>query len=337
MIIEPVINLMSLYVALAIFLFLGFLGCLFLLYVQLANRILSDNFLRSRKRPLVDRSPTNFDRSTVEGRGKNWFYTNRAEFLNVQVSSFDNTKLYGYYRPSSDRDSKNVLICLHGKGEHPNMCSAYAKLFMTKIQCHVLIVHERAHEMSDGNFSSYGLYESVDLQRWIDFVKEQVGNDCRVFVYGREMGAAAALLAASQDDADECLAGIIADSAYDNLDELILKRIRNQYKFNFAFVYSWVRRNILKRFKFDTSVCDVVRSAGKIRVPVLLFAGTDDKKINPECTRRIYDNINSQKRMVLIEDAKHLQCYNMTPVLYEKEVETFIEKCCIRLVKLGRM
>lgn len=337
MIIALEFNLMKLYIILAVVLFVCLLGCLFLLYVQFSNRLLKEAFLRPRKRPLVDRSPNEFDRSDVSGRGKNWFYSNRMEFLNVQIDSFDNTKLYGYYRPSYDKDCRNVVICLHGYNEHPNETCAYAKLVMTKIQCNVLIPHQRAHEMSGGKFCSYGLYESVDLQYWIDFCKKQAGDNCRIFILGRCMGAVTALLAAAQESFSPNVAGIIADSAYDDLDETLLYAGKRKYKVNLKFIYAWTKMNVKKRFKFDTGICNVSKSARNIKVPVLLFAGTRDYIINPENTRKIYDNLNCQKRMVLVEGAGHLESYNKAPALYEKETAAFIENCCIRLVKLGRM
>ena len=70
---------------------------------------------------------------------------------------------------------------------------------------------------------------------------------------------------------------------------------------------------------------------------MLLFHGEKDHVVNPDASKKIYDRIRSPKRMIIVENADHMESYAKAPALYEKEVENFIEQCVIRLVKLGRM
>ena len=294
-------------------------------------------FYRKEPMPTVDRSPLEIDQSDVIGKGRNWFYTNRLEFVNVRATAFDGVKLAGYFRPSADRECRNVLILLHGYGEHPSMVSAYAKLIMTKIQCHVLIIHQRAHCMSGGKYTSYGLCESVDLNTWIEFCKRQVGDQARIFIFGRCMGAVTTLLAAEQEDFSENVAGIIADSPYDKVERPILDLFKRRYKVNMSIFLKWVKRCVGLRFGFELDKCDCLTNANRIKVPVLLFHGEKDHIVNPESSKLIYDRIITPKRMIIVENADHMQSYSKAPALYEKEVENFIEQCVIRLVKNGKM
>ena len=331
------ISALTIYILIAIVLLILLAGCLVIIYIALGNRFFAQAFYRTEPMPTVDRSPQKIDQSDVIGRGRNWFYTNRMEFLNVRVTAFDGIKLQGYYRPSSDRECRNVVILLHGYNEHPSMVSAYAKLIMTKIQCHVLIIHQRAHCMSGGKFTSYGLCESVDLGVWINFCKRQHGDNARIFIFGRCMGAVTALLAAEQDDFSENVAGIIADSPYDKFERPFLDLGRRRYKVDCSIFYKWIKRCVALRFNFDIDKCDCALGADRIKVPVLLFHGEKDHVVNPDASKKIYDRIRSPKRMIRVENADHMESYAKAPALYEKEVENFIEQCVIRLVKLGRM
>ncbi len=331
------ISLVTVYVIVLLVLLLLLAGCLVILYIAIGNRLFATTFYRKEPMPTVDRSPLEIDQSDVIGRGRNWFYTNRMEFLNVRVTAFDGVKLQGYYRPSFDRECRNVVILLHGYNEHPSMVSAYAKLIMTKIQCHVLIIHQRAHCMSGGKYCSYGLCESVDLNSWIEFCKKQAGPDIRIFIFGRCMGAVTALLAAEQDGFSENVAGIIADSPYDKFSRPLLDLGKRRYKVNLSIFYKWMKRCVALRFNFDIDKCDCALGADRIKIPVLLFHGEKDHIVDPESSKQIYDRIRSPKRMVIIENADHMESYIKAPSLYEKEVENFIEQCVIRLVKLGRM
>ena len=129
--------------------------------------------------------------------------------------------------------------------------------------------------------------------------------------------------------------GIIADSPIDTLPSY-LRNVLDRDKFISTEAALYRLRMLTKaRFGFDMNVCDCAVHAGRIRVPVLLFEGGEDDVTPPRGANDIYDNLRSRKRMVVVNDAKHLQCYENSQALYEREVQKFIESCLIRLVKLG--
>lgn len=310
---------------------------LFFVYLQWCKKLFVRIFKRPQPMPKVDRSPATIDQSTIYGRGKNWFYTNRNEYINVRIDSFDKTKLSGYFRPAADRSAKFAVILLHGRDEHPSEMAAYARLIMRQIECHVLIAHQRAHHMSGGKYCSYGIYESVDLIRWIEFVKRQVGHDCKVFVVGRGMGAVTALLAAQQQEFPSNVAGIIADCPYESLEAVLTNEAIKKYNNKMKLPMSMVDRIMNKKFGFGMDKCDAAVHAGRIKIPVLVFQAGDDTVAPPEGARRIYDNIKTPKRLVAVDHAKHVMCYEKAPAVFEREVRTFIEQCVVRLVSRGQM
>lgn len=324
-------------VILLVLLFFLAVATLYLGYLTVCRKLYVKIFKRPKPMPQVDRSPSKIDQSTVYGRGRNWFYTNRMEFVNVRIDSFDKVRLSGYFRPSADRSSRFAVILLHAYDEHPSEMSAYARLLMKQIQCHVLIAHGRAHLMSGGKTCTYGLYESVDLIRWIDFVRQQVGNDCRIFIMGRGLGASTALLASQQKDFPENVAGIIADSPYEQLETILENKIKAHYKLDGRLFLSSVRRMAIKRKGLDIRLCDTAVHADRTRVPVLIFQGGNDDVTPPEGSKRIYDNIRAPKRLVQVDHAGHLMCYDKSPAVYEREVRKFVEECVVRLVSIGRM
>ena len=312
-------------------------GGLFVLFMSYTDKLFKKIFRRPKPLPQVDRSPKKIDRSTIIGRGKNWFYTYRTEWLSVRVKAFDDTPLSAYFRPSSDRSCRNIAIFVHGYNEHPAEMAAYAKLLMKKIQCHCLIVHQRAHGISGGRDYTYGLKESVDLETWFEFARSRIGPNCRIYVVGRGTGATAALLAAEQDGFCPNVCGIIADSPAESLTA-ILKAVAHKESSMKpeAFIYR-IRQLASKRFGFDINMCDCALYAGRIKVPVLLFQGGDDDVCLPSGTRNIYDNMRCKKRMVVIDSAKHLMAYEAAQATYEREVQKFIESCVMRLVKIGAL
>lgn len=312
-------------------------GVVILWYKVTVTSIVDKVFRRPRPMPQVDRSPKSIERTTVIGRGRNWFYANRMQFLNVGVTSFDGTHLAGYYRPSAERGCSNAVILIHGYDEHPSKMAAYARLIMKQMQCSILIIHQRAHLMSGGDIFTHGLMESCDLDAWFDFLKKRMGSNCHIYIMGRSTGALTALLAAQQEGFSENVAGIIADSPGETLIELICSWTMVKKKRNIQRYMSGVRRLTEKRYGFDINRCDCSIHAGRIKVPVLIFQGGSDEITKPLNTRHIFDNLRCEKRMVVIDDADHIECYDKAPSLYEQEMRKFIETCMVRLVKIGKL
>lgn len=306
-------------------------------FLWYCERLFKRIYSRPKPLPQVDRAPTQIDRTTITGRGRNWFYSYRNEWINVRTGSFDGTRLSAYYRPSSDPVCRNMLIMVHAYDEDPTEVAAYAKLLMKKISCHVLITHMRAHGMSDGKSFTWGLRESVDLDCWFDFAKRRLGPYCRIYVFGRGVGATAALLASEQKGFCPEVCGIIADSPVDTLPSYLRNYLsRDKFISTEAVLYR-LRMMSKARFGFDMNVCDCAVHSGRIRVPVLIFQGGEDDETLPRGSSDIYDNLRCRKRMVVVNDAKHLMCYENAQALYEREVQKFLESCLIRLVKLGRL
>jgi len=312
-------------------------GLVFVWFVSFTDKVFNRLFKRPRPLPQVDRSPSGIDRSTITGRGKNWFYTFHNEWLGVRTTSFDGCKLSGYYRPSSDPTCRNMVILVHGYDEPPAEMAAYARLMMRKVQCHCIITHMRAHGMSGGKNFTWGLMESVDLDNWFAFTKRRLGNNCRIYLVGRGAGATACLLAAQQKDFDGNVVGIIADSPVSSLTSFLKITVPQSTKLSVDAVIGRIRKLGQRKFGFDINRCDATDHASSIKVPVLIFQGGEDEVTPPSGSRDIYDNLRCRKRMVIVNNAKHLECYERSQAMYEREVQKFIESCVVRLVKIGRL
>ena len=312
-------------------------GLYIFFFINTTNRLYHKIFDRKKPMPQVDRSPMKIDQSTIYGRGLAWFYTNRMEFLNIRIKSYDGTPLCAYYRPSADRSTRNCVILVHGYNEHPANMACYAKLFMTQMQCHVLIIHQRAHHMSGGDVHSYGLMESVDLDYWVKFMKARAGGGARIYLMGRSMGADTCLLYASQKEVDPNVCGIVADCPGDTLTNVLLVSGQKRYKKDVSAYIRRVRKLAQKNLGFDIEKNDIPAIAHRIKVPVLIFQCGQDNVTPPRMQVHVFDSLRCPKRMVMVESGGHMEAYDKAPALYERELGKFIETCVVRLVKNGMM
>lgn len=320
---NPSVVLILLIVAGVILLLTGVALAVYIFALKAYHRI----FDRPSPRPPYDKSPLKIEQDTIFGRGKNWFYTNRMDFLDIQITSFDRIKLAGYYRPADSKKNRTLIILIHGWRDHPSDMGAYAQMILSKTDCHLLIPHLRAHGMSQGRFIGYGLYDSQDLIFWVRFMERRLGDSLKIILFGRSMGATAALLAAASRKLPSSVAGVIADSPYDSLENQLIHRLRQRYHVPGRQFFNLVRRIAESRIGFPVKRASIPPVASRIKLPVLLIHGSEDTFVPPEMSENIFDRLVCPKRLVMVEKAKHVMAFDASPRNYSDEIEKFLKMC----------
>lgn len=313
-----VIGVVSVVLLLAILYF-----ALYILALKSFHRI----FDRPYPRPPYDKSPLKIKQDTIFGRGKNWFYSNRMDFLDLQMNSYDNLKLSAYYRPADSKKCRNFVVLIHGWRDHPSDMGAFAQFYLSRMDCHLLIPHLRAHGMSYGRHIGYGLYDSQDIIMWIKYMEKQLGSSLKILLHGRSMGAATVLMAAGSRRLSDSVVGIVADSPYDSLENQIMHVIRTRYHMKSRHFMKMISRIAAGRIGFPVKSASVIRIARLIRIPVLLFHGTEDTFVLPQMSEDIYNRLSCPKRFLLIEGAGHVMAYQTATNQYASEVEKFLKVC----------
>ena len=298
-------------------------GLLWLLFYSYAVRMSYRLFGRPQPRPPYDKSPLTIDQNTIFGRGQNWFYSNRMNILDWQMTSFDGLKLAASYIPAAKNTTRDVVILLHGFNDAPSVMAAYAQLHLEKRDCHILIPHMRAHGMSEGDFVGYGLFDSQDIAMWMQYLETRLGPDLRIVLHGRSMGAATAIITAGAGVAPDTLQGVIADCSFDTLDHQFSHLCVRKYRFACKPFLSLVKKVAMERFGFPVDKCSPLAMAPRISVPVLLFHGTEDDLVPSEMSDNIFNALRAPKRICLIEGAEHCMAYNDAPEQYATEIDKF--------------
>ncbi|NLT11651.1 MAG: alpha/beta hydrolase [Clostridiaceae bacterium] len=302
------------------------LGVTLALYV-FALKSFHKIFDRPYPRMPYDKSPLKIKQDTIYGVGKNWFYTNRNNFMDIQMTSFDDLKLYAYYRPADHKDSDQLIVLVHGWRDHPSDMGAYAQMYLKIKDSHILIPHLRAHGMSRGKHVGFGLYDSQDLIMWIALMEKRLNRKLKIIIHGRSMGASAALMAAGSMKISEGVKGVVADSPFDTLENQIGFVLKKRYRVSPRFMVKAIGRIAASRIGFPVKRASVVAVASKIKTPVLMFHGTEDTFVLPEMSEEIYNRIRSPKRLLMIDGSSHIMAFNDRPSTYVAEVEKFMKVC----------
>lgn len=313
------------WVLLAVIILLVLVLLYFAVIYLLGLRTFHKIFDRPDPRPVVDRSPQKINQDNVYGRGQNWFYTNRMDFLDITITAYDGVKLSAYYRPADRKESNQLVILLHGWRDHPSVMGAFAQLYLQKTDCHLLILHMRAHGMSTGKYIGYGLPDSQDLITWINYMRKILPKPLRVICHGWSMGAATVLLAAGSGRLPKEVTCVIADSSYASLVSQISEMMRRRYRFVPRLFLKEVSRITQKHVGYSLEKISPISLAGKIRIPVLLVHGSEDTFILPSASDEIFQKIRSQKRLLFIEGAEHVMAYDVAASTYSTEIDRLME------------
>jgi fermentation-respiration switch protein FrsA (DUF1100 family) len=241
------------------------------------------------------------------------------------VSRIDHLHLKGWIIPS---DSNNHEIVIEAHGYRDNRSNIKAALpianALHKAGIAVIMFDFRAEGESPGKIVSVGEYEIRDLLGAVDYARSI--NYKHIGVIGYSMGASTAIMATGQDT---LISAIVADSPFANLNQYLklhMSTWTNLPNFPFTPEILWE----LKVFNgLDPSKVapDRTLKSWKPR-PMLLIAGTADKKIPVNNSRLLYSEIKkySNTYLWIVNGAKHVGAFSIEPAIYKRKVVSFFKK-----------
>ncbi|MGH9314292.1 MAG: alpha/beta hydrolase [Vicinamibacterales bacterium] len=227
--------------------------------------------LHPSRRP-VDRIPSGpVESFTVEGAGvslKGWRFAARGE-------------------------PRGTLVFLHGVADNRAAGIGIAQRFTAR-GFDVIAYDSRAHGESTGDACTYGYYEKTDLGRVLDTV-----GATPIVVLGHSLGAAVALQAAADD---KRISSVVAVETFSDLRTVA--RERAPFVLTRAMIASaFAQAEARGAFKVDD--VSPVAAAARIRVPVLLVHGADDRETTADHSRRVFDALVGPRRLILVPKAGH--------------------------------
>ncbi|KAE8913115.1 hypothetical protein PF005_g19662 [Phytophthora fragariae] len=157
---------------------------------------------------------------------------------------------------------------------------------------------------SDGDYISLGYYERDDLKDVVAHLRAK-RNVGAVALWGRSMGAATALLHA---DRDPSIAGIVVDSAFASLEQLVEEVVERGRQegltlpgFLVKIVLKFIRSSVKKRAHFDLRRLAPIDHAPVSFVPALFVAAEHDSFIAPHHSDQIFAAYGGDKNLVKVD------------------------------------
>jgi len=220
--------------------------------------------------------------SPHESHPRYWGFPDATE---VRIQTFDGPLLHAWWFPATNTgQSSGAAIYFHGNAGHLGDRGTVAAA-LSGMGLDVLLPDYRGYGLSEGKASEQGLYSDARaVYRWL--VDDRGVDPRRLFLIGNSLGSAVAVDLAVQ----RRVAGLVLLGAFTNTPALARHRIR--------WLPDWY-------LEWEDTRFDLLERIGRVRAPVLVGVGSDDRTIPAGETKAVFDAAVEPKYWLTVAGAGH--------------------------------
>ncbi len=243
----------------------------------------------------------------------------------VTIKSHDGLLLKGQICQAENE--KRIILALHGYKSSPEKDFKYIAEDLINNGCTIIFIDSRAHGESQGELITFGIKERHDCFSWIKYINENISSKLPLYIYGVSMGGTTALMTSGMK-LPSCVHGIISDSAFSSIDEIVKYKIdkKTNNKVLTQKVFNNLDDYLNKTFHFslyDYSIEEAFKSNSR---PLLLFHGEDDKTVPVSMCNQIKISSKTDTTVHIFGDCKHCEAQGKRRKVYLSKINAFFSK-----------
>jgi uncharacterized protein len=259
--------------------------------------------------------------ASEEGNARAAVLENKVEFRDIEIAASDGAVLRAWFmRP--EEPNGDAVILLHGVGDNRMGIYGYGK-WLVQHHYTVLMPDARAHGGSGGELATYGLKETDDIHRWVDWIETAEHPRC-IFGLGESMGAAQLLQALPKEPR---FCAVVAESPFATFREVAYARFGRQFHTG-----PWLGRTFFRptvdvgflyvrlRYGLNMEAASPENAIVGTRIPVLLIHGLNDTNIPPYHSDLIQARNPSDVVVWKVPGALHTGAHAVAPQEFERRV-----------------
>lgn len=238
------------------------------------------------------------------------------------LTSDDGLRLHATYFPGDK--GKKAVICFHGYTSRGMDDYVGLSSYYLKHGYRMLLVDERAHGESQGEYIGFGCLDRYDGMKWIRWMVDQIGPEAEILLHGTSMGGATVLMMTGLELPPQ-VKGVVSDCGFTSPKEVFTHVLNSMYHlpaFPLIPLSDYVNR---KKAGYGLDECNSAREVRKAKIPALLIHGDKDTFVPCWMCHVIYENYGAPKTKMIVSGAGHAESYYKDPAAYEKALDTFTE------------
>ena len=269
--------------------FLVILGVLFLLYIGLANILVSAALVPS----FMERLEA-FSRITQESVDalvhtddiqqqyeKSWEDTQEwarnAHGQKLTKETEDGYKLVAQEVYTKEESHKWVLL-LHGYTGWKEAMYPFA-MWYNQRGYHVIAPDMRCQGESEGDFIGMGWTDRKDNMLWINYILEQ-DPEAEIVIHSQSMGAACALMMTGEEELPENVKAVVSDCAYTDAYTMFQEKIVQWFHLPAFPILDTANLMLQLRGGYDLKKASALEAVKKSSTPTLFIHGDQDEMIS---------------------------------------------------------
>ena len=239
----------------------------------------------------------------------------------VHFKSTDGLHLEGW-KVRTDPNRPWIILC-HGLGSNRSDLLDIASR-LRSANFNLFLFDFRGHGGSAGRTTSFGWQEQYDLEGALVYLGSQADVTAQTYgIYGISMGGSVAIMVAARD---ERLGAIATESPYANLQSTLLHNMKLLYRAPKIPFLWFIAITYRLRFKVWPKHVSPMQSAGRLSPrSLLLIHGQNDTREPIQQAKDIFASAGSPKEFWNINDADHLEGFQIDPELYVRRLAGFFE------------
>lgn len=235
----------------------------------------------------------------------------KIEYQSIDLITDDGIRLSAWYTPPKNGV---VILLAHGYGDNR---PEWVHALLAKKKYGVLAWDARAHGESEGNISTIGYLEVLDVKAALEYILAQTDVE-HIGAWGGSMGGATIIRAAAQFPQIEA---VFIDSSFASLDD----------EFNYLLPYPVI--NPLAKFiatietGFSLDQVNPLNDIPKISPrPVYIVQGTGDTVAPPDSGEKLFNAAREPRYLWEKENILHLSMYLDNPRRYQRRLIGFFDE-----------
>ena len=247
----------------------------------------------------------NRDEYKDEDLGPDKFQINHKFYKRTDFSITNKRSLKlmcSFWEPYDEEREYTRLPCvvyLHGNSS--SRCEALAEIkYLLPLNITVFAFDFSGCGQSQGEYISLGWYEREDVESVIEYLRK-TNKVSTIGLWGRSMGAVTAIM---YGDRDPSIAGMILDSAFASLKELIEELVKERVNLpNFILnqATKLVKSTVMKKAKFNLDEIEPKKYAERCFIPALFCHAKNDNFVNMHHCKDLSDVYAGDKNVVYVD------------------------------------
>ena len=167
----------------------------------------------------------------------------------------------------------------------------------------------RGHGASEGKRVSSGWHERMDVLGAYDYLISRGVSSDEIGLHGVSMGAGAACLAAVEEPGIRALS---LDTPYASASELIFQEAVFRTRLPGWVIAAFIPCAVFmgrRLYDIDVEGMAPERVVSELRYPISVIYGTEDSRIPPEHSRRVFDASAEGSSVWVVEDVGHAESF----------------------------